>query len=118
MFQNVLLPAAFAVTLVTVSPFAWSTDRPELQGEQLFIYHGCVNCHGTAGKDPSSKLVPKIGGLEADEILTKAQKILRGEGESEEAKLMHSAVAYSQSCDAPPTEPELQKIATWLALQK
>ncbi|RKT44769.1 c-type cytochrome [Thiocapsa rosea] len=118
MSQNVLLPAAFAVTLITAPTLAWSTDRPELQGEQLFTYHGCVNCHGASGKDPSSKLVPKIGGLEADDILAKAQKILRGEGESEEAKLMHSAVAYSQSCDAPPTQPELQKIATWLALQK
>jgi cytochrome c553 len=118
MSQSIFLSATFAATLITVSPFAWSTDRPDLQGEQLFTYHGCVNCHGTAGKDPSSKLVPKIGGLEADEILERAQKILRGEGESEEAKLMHSAVAYSQSCDAPPTQPELQKIAAWLALQK
>ncbi|HSO82182.1 hypothetical protein [Thiocapsa sp.] len=118
MSQNIVLPVAFAVTLIPLSPLAWSTDRPDMEGEQLFIYHGCVNCHGTAGRDPSSKLVPKIGGLEADEILNKAQKILRGEGETEEAKLMHSAVAYSQSCDAPPSPPELQKIATWLALQK
>jgi mono/diheme cytochrome c family protein len=115
--KRYVLPAV-AATLITLPALAWSVDRTELQGEQLFTYHGCVNCHGAAGKDPTSKLVPKIGGLEADDILARAEKILRGEGESEEAKLMHSAIAYSQSCDAPPTAPELQKIATWLAEQK
>lgn len=38
MSQSILLPAAFAATLISVSPFAWSTDRPDLQGEQLFTY--------------------------------------------------------------------------------
>ncbi|NCA69196.1 MAG: c-type cytochrome [Sphingobacteriia bacterium] len=113
-----LIPSlAFATVLITGTAPAWSADRAVMEGEQLFSYHGCVNCHGASGSDPTSKLVPKIGGLEAGEIMEKSRKILKGETTSEEAKLMKSAIAYSQSCDAPPTDAELQKIATWLATQ-
>ena len=104
--------------LILTSSTLVSADRAAMQGEQLFNYHGCVNCHGDQGLNPTSTLVPKIGGLEESEILVRSQKILRGETDSEEAKLMKSAIAYSQSCDAPPTEAELQQIAAWLALQQ
>ena len=105
----VLLASSFAVSAV---------DRHGLGGAELFNFHSCVNCHGTEGKNPVSRLVPKIGGMDAAEIQDKALKILRGETDSEEAKLMKSAVAYSQACDAPPTTAEIEKIAEWLATLK
>jgi len=107
--------ALAAATFLTVSSLASAVDRDQMQGEELFTFHACMNCHGAEGKNPVSRLVPKIGGLGAEDIQTKAMKILRGESDSEEAKLMKSAVAYSQACDAPPTAAEIQKIAEWLA---
>lgn len=106
-----------SVGLLGASVTASAAASGDTEGEHLFKYHGCVNCHGDQGQNPTSKLVPKIGGLEANEIAMRARKILRGEGDSEEAKLMHSAIAYSQSCDAPPTDADLEKIAAWLAQQ-
>jgi len=94
-----------------------AADRGAMKGEELFSYHGCVNCHGESGKSPRSKLVPQIGGKEKDYIYENAVKILAGKGESEEAKLMHSAFAYHSSCDAPPTDAELVAIADWLSTQ-
>jgi len=94
-----------------------AADRGAMKGEELFSYHGCVNCHGESGKSPRSKLVPEIGGKEKDYIYDNAVKILAGKGESEEAKLMHSAFAYHSSCDAPPTDAELVAIADWLSMQ-
>ena len=93
------------------------TDRENLAGDALFEYHGCVNCHGANGKNPVTKKVPVLGGKEADYIYAEATKILKGERTSEEAKLMHSALAYQSSCDYPPTAAELKKIGEWLAVQ-
>ena len=93
------------------------TDRENLSGDALFEYHGCVNCHGAQGKNPVTKKVPELGGKEADYIYAEATKILSGERTSEEAKLMHSALAYQSSCDYPPTDAELKKIGEWLAVQ-
>lgn len=118
MIQPILPMAAVAATLILSGPLAWAEGRATMEGEQLFSYHGCVNCHGASGVNPTSKLVPKIGGLAAEDIVTKSTKILAGETNSEEAKLMKSAIAFSQSCDAPPTNDEIQKIATWLSTQK
>ncbi|AHE99739.1 c-type cytochrome [Thioalkalivibrio paradoxus] len=110
---------AFACTagavLLATSFAASAVDRPGMGGAELFNFHSCVNCHGAEGKNPVSRLVPSIGGMDAAEIEENALRILRGETDSEEAKLMKSAVAYSQACDAPPTTAEIQKIAEWLS---
>jgi cytochrome c553 len=110
-FSAIVLGAAF----MAASSATLAVDRAAMGGEQLFTFHACVNCHGAGGNDPVSRLVPKLAGKNSDELLTSAMKILRGETDSEEAKLMKSAVAYSQACDAPPSEAEIQKIVEWLA---
>lgn len=102
------------VTSILVSASAIAAEGGD-QGKELFEFHGCVQCHGADGVNPASKVVPKIGGLPSDEIVTKAKKILSGEGETDESKLMHAAIYSPAQCDAPPTDVELQTIAAWLS---
>lgn len=90
---------------------------PQEQGADLFKFHGCVNCHGPDGNAPVSKLVPKLAGKPAEELYSKATKILSGEGASDEAKLMHAAFYSPSSCDAPPTDAQVKSITAWLAEQ-
>ncbi len=66
-----------------------------------------MHCHGTQGKHPRSKYVPELGGKSADKLLAKVTKILAGEDLTDESMLMHSAIAYSQSCDASPNDSDL-----------
>ncbi|MFO7696063.1 MAG: hypothetical protein R6X16_02770 [Anaerolineae bacterium] len=117
MVKSTALAVTLGVALMGVASFTVAADRAEMEGEHLFAFHSCINCHGAQGNEPVSRLVPKLAGKNADELLTNAMKILRGETDSEEAKLMKSAVAYSQACDAPPTEGEFKKITDWLATQ-
>jgi cytochrome c553 len=92
-------------------------NRHQLAGDKLFEFHGCVNCHGAKGRNPITKKVPQIGGKDSAYIYDEATKILAGKRDSEDAKLMHSALTYHASCDAPPTDAELRSIATWLEKQ-
>jgi cytochrome c553 len=92
-------------------------NRHQLTGGQLFEFHGCVNCHGVKGRNPITKKVPAIGGKDSAYIYKEATDILAGRRDSEDARLMHSALSYHASCDAPPTDAELRSISTWLALQ-
>jgi len=117
MNRNSVFAIAAAVTLLGAVPAASAAERPQLDGAKLFTYHGCENCHGAQGKNPKSKLVPKLGGKPADKLLEKATKILAGEDLTDESMLMHSAIAYSQACDSPPNEAELRAITTWLSSQ-
>jgi cytochrome c553 len=115
MLRTTVLATILGAAFMGATSFAVAADRAAMQGEQLFTFHSCINCHGAGGNDPVSRLVPKLAGKDANELQTNALKILRGETDSEEAKLMKSAVAYSQACDAPPTEAEIQKITQWLS---
>ena len=109
---------ALAVSCSTMAIAANSpSSRGGLSGGELFEYHGCVNCHGNNGVNPVTQKVPKIGGKEEEFIYTEANKILSGERATDEAKLMHSALSYHSSCDTPPTDGEIKKIAAWLAKQ-
>ena len=92
-------------------------NRHQLAGDKLFEFHGCVNCHGAKGRNPVTKKVPQIGGKDSSYIYQEATAILAGRRDSEDAKLMHSALSYHQSCDAPPTDAELRSIASWLSTQ-
>jgi len=84
-------------------------------GDELFKYHGCVNCHGENASNPVSKVVPKLAGKPADELFSKAKKILSGEGESEESGIMHAAFYSPSSCDMPPSDAELKVITAWVS---
>ncbi len=104
---------AFAATCAAA--FAEEASGPS--GQELFKYHGCVNCHGADGKSPVSKLVPELAGKPADELYENAIKILSGEGGTEESKLMHAAFYSPSNCDAPPTDEQVKSITAWLATQ-
>jgi mono/diheme cytochrome c family protein len=86
-------------------------------GQQLFEFHGCINCHGASGQEPVSKVVPQLAGKPGDELYEKASQILSGEASSEEAKLMHAAVYSAASCNAAPTDADIKTITAWLASQ-
>ena len=114
--------SAIAVSLLCLTPGLMTgiaaADEPAAQSpEQLFEFHGCINCHGAAGKKPVSKLVPTLAGKPASDLYDKATNILSGKGGTEEAKLMHAAVYSPASCNAPPTDAEVKTITSWLATQ-
>ncbi|WP_200347058.1 c-type cytochrome [Halochromatium glycolicum] len=114
------LPMMSFLTLLVASQTTVKAEEDSLQGQQgadLFKFHGCVNCHGADGKSPVSKMVPELAGKPAGELYSKATKILSGEGESDEAKLMHAAFYSPSSCDAPPTDAQIKSITAWLAAQ-
>lgn len=94
-----------------------STAQAEGQknGEELFSYHGCINCHGAEANNPQSNLVPKLAGKPADELHAQATKIIGGKGESNESRLMHSAFYSPSQCDMPPTDNELRAIVEWIS---
>jgi mono/diheme cytochrome c family protein len=102
-------------TTAWLAPLAASAEEPS--GQELFQFHGCVNCHGADGKTPVSKLVPELAGKPADQLYDHATRILSGEGASDEAKLMHAAIHSPANCNAPPSQSEIKTITSWLATQ-
>jgi cytochrome c553 len=62
MNQRSVLAIATTFTLAGAAFAATATERAQLDGAELFTYHGCVNCHGAQGKNPESQLVPKLAG--------------------------------------------------------
>jgi cytochrome c553 len=105
----------FGLTLAAGGLPVNAEDAGSPSGEDLFTFHGCVNCHGADGKEPVSKMVPELAGKPASEIYSNASKILSGEGTTDESKLMHAAFYSPASCDAPPSSAQLRRIARWLS---
>ena len=87
-------------------------------GEELFDFHGCINCHGAEAKAPISKVIPKLAGKPQDELFRKAKKILSGEGSTEESQIMHAAFYSPAQCDMPPDDAELMAITSYIASVK
>lgn len=108
--------AVFSLSQAFANP-----DKVE-EGEFLYKYHGCKQCHGDQGKKPASKLAPVLAGQKADQITAKASKIFSGENTNEGAVFMHakyySPSALTQACDEAPNKQELATIANWLSVQK
>jgi cytochrome c553 len=111
------LGALLGTGTVQATDIQTTGNRHQLGGGELFEFHGCANCHGAKGRNPITKKVPQIGGKDSAYIYKEATDILAGRRDSEDAKLMHSALSYHASCDAPPTDAEIRSIATWLATQ-
>ena len=89
--------------------------RQEQNGEELFKYHGCINCHGAEARNPVSKVVPKLAGKPQQELFEKAKKILAGEGASKASEIMHAAFYSPAQCDMPPDDAELTAITSYIA---
>jgi cytochrome c553 len=96
--------ALMAAGAVEATDIRTTGSRHQLTGDKLFEFHGCVNCHGAKGRNPITKKVPAIGGKDSAYIYKEATDILAGRRDSEDAKLMHSALSSHASCDPrPPT---------------
>ena len=104
--------------LAFVAAVAAAPVMAEADGQELFEFHGCINCHGEGAKDPVSKMVPKLAGKPQDELFKKAKKILTGEGATEESAVMHAAFYSPASCDVPPDDAELTAITTYISSVK
>lgn len=87
-------------------------------GQELFEYYGCINCHGAEAKAPISKVIPKLAGKPQNELFEKAKKILSGKGDTKESEIMHAAFYSPAQCDMPPTDAELTEITTYIASVK
>jgi cytochrome c553 len=87
----------------------------EMHGEELFKFHGCINCHGAEARNPISKVVPKLAGKPQQELFEKAKKILSGQGATEESQIMHAAFYSPAQCDMPPNDAELTAITGYIA---
>jgi mono/diheme cytochrome c family protein len=113
-------PIACSLLFTACSTFsiaAVAEESAATSGQDLFQFHGCINCHGADGKSPVSKLVPELAGKPADELYDKATTILSGKGTTEESKLMHAAFYSPSNCDAAPTDEQVKAITAWLATQ-
>lgn len=108
----------FSKALAFVAALAAGPAMAGADGKELFEYHGCINCHGAGAKEPTSKMVPKLAGKPQDELFKKAKKILSGEGETEESKVMHAAFYSPAQCDVPPDDAELKAITTYISSVK
>jgi len=86
-------------------------------GSKLYEFYGCANCHGDGGSEPVSSVVPNLAGKPANELYDNGRRILGGNGETREARLMHAALYSPSQCDSPPTNAELERITTWLSNQ-
>ncbi|MBK1618267.1 c-type cytochrome [Lamprobacter modestohalophilus] len=115
--KHTALTASLLTLLLSAHAVVQAEDANEDAGAELFKFHGCVNCHGADGKSPVSKMVPELAGKPADELYSKATKILAGEGSNDEAKLMHAAFYSPSSCDAPPNDEQVKSITEWLSMQ-
>lgn len=84
-------------------------------GEELFKYHGCINCHGAEARNPTSKVIPTLAGKPQQELFQKAKKILDGAGGTKESAIMHAAFYSPANCDMPPNDAELKAITRYIA---
>ncbi|MGB5496461.1 MAG: cytochrome c [Sedimenticolaceae bacterium] len=107
--KAIVLSTAIALGFVACPVLA------EQNGEELFKYHGCINCHGAEARNPVSKVVPKLAGKPQQELFEKAKKILSGEGASKESEIMHAAFYSPAQCDMPPDDAELTAITSYIA---
>ncbi len=103
--------------IVAIGFFAGPLSADQ-NGEELFKYHGCINCHGAEARNPVSKVIPKLAGRPQQELFEKARKILSGEGMTKESEIMHAAFYSPAQCDMPPDEVELEAITAYIASVK
>jgi len=106
---------AFAIVVIGLLAGPVFAAERAPSGADLYKYHGCINCHGAEAKNPVSNVVPNLAGKPADELYSKAKKILSGEDVSEQSEVMHAAFYSPAQCDNPPTDAELQAISTWMS---
>ena len=103
---------AFAAVLVWCSTSSVLAIDSDKEGARLFIYYGCIGCHGAGGKSPVRKNIPGLAGKPANKLFDKAWAILNGERTSKESQTMEAAFS---DCDVPPTREELRQITGWLS---
>lgn len=106
-----------ALTVLSAGmPLAGSAALPGANGEHLYRFHGCVNCHGERGLEPVREVVPRIGGLPAEQIVDRVRAIVQARMDGDGMKRW--ARDLYDSCNAPPSMPELERIAEWLSVAR
>ncbi|MEN8175085.1 MAG: c-type cytochrome [Pseudomonadota bacterium] len=73
-------------------------------GQMLYESKGCVNCHGTKGREPIIDQVPQLAGKAADYLETRTLIALETNADHE-----------SQGCVEPLAPKEVRQIAEWLS---
>ena len=111
--RNLLTIAVLAV-FAAGAPSAGHAASPDADGEHLYRFHGCGNCHGDQGLEPTWEAVPKIGGLPATEIVTRARAII--DARADGVGMKRWARDLYGGCSPPPSLPELERIAEWLSV--
>ena len=113
-FMRNLLTIAVLAVVAAGAPSAGYAAPPATDGEHLYRFHGCANCHGDRGLDPARKGVPKSGGLPEIEIVVRARAIIAAR--ADEAGMKRWAWDLYGGCSPPPSLPELERIAEWLSV--
>jgi cytochrome c553 len=115
MIKSVRTLAALAALSAGV-PLIGAAASPGVDGEHLYRFHGCVNCHGDQGLNPVREVVPRIGGLPATQIVDRARAIMQARMDG--VGMKRWARDLYDSCNAPPSMPELERIAEWLSVAR
>jgi cytochrome c553 len=116
--MRIFLMTAVVALFAGVLPWTCAAAQPGLDGAQLYSFHACANCHGPRGLEPSRQIVPRIGGLPAGEIVSRASAILQARAGGDAAGMKKWARELHETCNVPPTGPELERIAEWLSVQE
>jgi len=111
--RNLLAIAVLAVFAASELS-AGSAASSGIDGEHLYRFHGCANCHGERGMEPVREAVPRIGGVPAEQILDRARAII--EARADGAGMKRWARDLYGSCSPPPSLRELERIAEWLSI--
>lgn len=82
---------AATTTFITVLVFGTATVQAD--GEKLFQTKGCIACHGVAGKQPITNVIPKLAGQNKDYLIQQAKDIKSGARDNERLAAMKAIVA-------------------------
>jgi cytochrome c553 len=116
--MRILLVAAIVAAFAGDLPLKGAAAQPGLDGAQLYSFHACANCHGPRGLEPARESIPRIGGLPAGEIVSRASAVLQARPGDDTVGMNKWARELRETCNVRPTAPELERIADWLSSQE
>ncbi|MET0015121.1 MAG: hypothetical protein ABW088_15825 [Sedimenticola sp.] len=94
--------AAAGLILTVTSTLSFA----EQNGGDLFKYYACNSCHGENGSAPIKDEIPSLNGIGEEKLVQLMKDYIEKKAHSNEG-----------DCDTPPTNPHLNKIASWLSKQ-
>lgn len=79
-------------------------------GSQLYLAKGCVGCHGTDGRSPSSPAFPKVAGQTRGYLYNQMRDIKNGSRNNGQSIIMMGIMAAV-------SDKEMQLLADWMSAQ-